>query len=58
MNLNLGVKPRVSLLAGAGLVTLCSAAFASPALAKPYTLNVGEQATKGKATAKGNVTFP
>ena len=37
---------------------LCSTAFASPAKAKPYNLNVGTAATKGKANAKGTVTFP
>jgi hypothetical protein len=48
----------VSLVSGFGVAALCSAAFASPAMAKSYNLNAGTATTKGKANAKGNVTFP
>jgi hypothetical protein len=58
MDLSNGARKRVTLVAGVAVAALCSAAFASPAMAKSYNLNAGTAATKGKANAKGNVTFP
>ena len=58
MNLNSGVMRRASLATAVAIAGLCSAAFAGTASAKSYNLNAGTAATKGKANAKGSVTFP
>ncbi len=42
----------------AAIAVLASAAFADAAQAASYNLTAGAQVTKGKAHAKGTVTFP